>query len=89
MSEDSDYALKQRRKAVLAADRWRCMLCDSEINPKEGSIDTDDEKDSVLRAHINETHLGSPMLNTSIKDEYMVCYFKPIVEVLQGNTKTQ
>jgi len=87
MSADSDYALKQRRKTVLAAERWRCMLCDLEVDSKGGSIDTEDEKDSVLRAHINETHLGSPMLNTSIKEEYMVCYMKPIVEVIQGNSK--
>jgi hypothetical protein len=89
MSEDSDYALKQRRKAVLAANRWRCILCDIEVDPMGDSVDTDDEKDSVLRSHINSTHLGSPMLNTNIKDEYMVCYFKPIVEVIQGNTKIQ
>lgn len=89
MSEDTDYSLKQRRKAVLAADRWRCMLCDLEIDPEGNAVDTDDEKDSVLRAHINSTHLGSPMLNTNIKDEYMVCYMKPIIEVLQGNSKKQ
>jgi hypothetical protein len=85
MSQDDDYALLQRRKKVLDADRWRCILCDIEIDPGDNAIGNEEEKDSVLRSHLNDKHLNSPMMNTGIQEKYQVCYFKPIVETLTDN----
>lgn len=87
MSQDQDYLMKQRRKEILLADRWRCRMCEM---PIDGShMSSDDEKDSLLRSHLNETHLGSPLFNKDMKDMYMVLYFKPIIETIQPNEKFQ
>jgi thiamine monophosphate synthase len=87
MSEDQDYLMKQRRKEILVADRWRCILCEMPID--RSHVSSDDEKDSLLRAHLNETHLGSPLFNKDMKEEYHILYFKPIIETIQPNQKFQ
>ena len=87
MSEDQDYLLKQRKKEILVAERWRCRLCDVAI---EGSgTSDDDEKESYLKAHLHDKHLHNPTFNKDMKDEYMVLYFKPIIETIQPNEKFQ
>jgi len=84
MSEDKDYLMKQRRKEVLAADRWRCRMCEM---PIDSSGSSEDEKDSHLKAHIHDNHINSPLFNQDIKEDFLVLYFKPIVQTIQSNEK--
>lgn len=85
MSEEREILMKQRRQSILEADKWRCRICEVPIDGSHTS--SEDEKDSILLSHLNDTHLGSPSFNQDMRREYMILYFKIIDEKLQGNVK--
>jgi hypothetical protein len=87
MSANQEYILKQKVRSVLSAIKWKCRICETIVETSTNA--TDDEKDSILRAHLNETHLGSPLYNKDGRDEYKVLYFKVIDEKIQDNIKFQ
>ena len=88
MSQDRDYLMKQMAKEILKADRWRCKLCDHVIDARS-YVSVEDEKHSLLLAHLHDAHNESLLVNKDMKDEHKVLYFRPIVETIQQNIKFQ
>lgn len=86
MSEQ-DSLMERRKQETLAAERWRCRLCDMAIEGS-GSVD-EDEKESFLKAHLHDLHLHDTNFNRDMKEEFMVLYFIPIIETIRPNQRFQ
>ena len=84
MSQNQEYLIKQKVKEILKATKWRCRMCDTEVDALS-NISTNDEKQSILMDHLHTRHLQSPYINRDMKDEYLPGYFRPIIEVIQPN----